>query len=163
MAPPVLRVTVADAPLRRAMAGLRVAPAQRHRVGAIADLLADVVQCPGCEPMAIMLGGTPVGYARLDPTARSVAVSDLGPSARGLRSFFIDARWQGRGLGSCALALLLADVAARHPDTRQLALTVDDDNAVALRLYHRAGFVDSGARYHGGPAGSQRLLTRTLP
>ncbi|GAA0248974.1 GNAT family N-acetyltransferase [Rhodanobacter caeni] len=158
-----LRVVPVQPPLHRALLRLRVRPAQRDRVGAMADLLADVTQCPGCEPMAIMCGDAPIGYYRIDPGARSVTGRDFAQPARGLRSLFVDEHWQGCGIGTRALALLLADLAVRHPSTRLLVLTVDDDNAAALRMYRRAGFVEDGARYHGGRCGSQRLLLRALP
>jgi GNAT superfamily N-acetyltransferase len=161
--PDTLRVVPVEPPLHRALLRLRVRPAQRSRVGAIADLLADVTQCPGCEPMAIMRGDAPIGYYRIDPSARSVAGRDFAQPARGLRSLFVDADWQGRGLGARALALLLKDLAARHPATRLLVLTVDCDNRAATRMYRRAGFVDGGARYHGGRFGPQQLLLRSLP
>jgi len=161
--PDGLRVMPVEPPLHRALLRLRVRPTQCGRVGAMADLLADVTQCPGSEPMAIMRGDTPIGYYRIDPSARSVAGRDFIQPARGLRSLFVDADWQGHGFGTRALTLLLEDLAARHPDTRLLVLTVDCDNHTAIRMYHRAGFVDGGARYHGGRCGPQRLLLRALP
>lgn len=161
--PDMLRVVPADAALHRALLRLRVQPAQRGRVSPIDDLLADVTQCPGSEPMAIMRGDAPIGYYRIDPNARSVAGRDFAQPARGLRSFFVDADWQGRGLGAQALTLLLADLTARHPDARLLVLTVDCNNETAARLYRRAGFTGSGALYHGGRHGPQQLLSRALP
>ena len=158
-----LHVVPVDPALHRALLRLRVQPAQRGRVGPMADLLADVTQCPGSEPMAIMRGDVPVGYYRIDPNGRSVAGRDFARPALGLRSLFVDADWQGCGVGARALALLLDDLAVRHPDARLLVLTVDCNNEKAVRLYHRAGFVDSGARYHGGRCGPQQLLLRALP
>jgi ribosomal protein S18 acetylase RimI-like enzyme len=161
--PDALRVIPVEPPLHRALLRLRVRPAQRDRVGAMADLLADVTQCPGSEPMAIMRGDAPIGYYRIDASARSVAGRDFAQPARGLRSLFVDAHWQGRGFGTRALTLLLEDLAMRHPSTRLLVLTVDCDNRNATRMYRRAGFIDGGARYHGGRCGPQQLLLRALP
>ncbi|HUH56473.1 MAG TPA: GNAT family N-acetyltransferase [Rhodanobacter sp.] len=161
--PDALRVVPVGPSLHRALLHLRVRPAQRDRVGTMTDLLADVTQCPGSEPMAIMCGDAPIGYYRIDPSARSVAGRDFAQPARGLRSLFVDADWQGRGLGARAVALLLEDLAVRHPATRLLVLTVDCDNRNATRMYRHAGFVDSGARYHGGRCGPQQLLLRALP
>ena len=158
-----IRVAPVDAPLRLALLGLHVRPAQRDWVGAIADLLADVAQCTDSEPMAILQGDVPVGYYRLEPNGRSVARRDFGMPSLGLRAFFIDACRQGRGLGALALAALIVDVVERHPQARLLALTVNCDNHVALQLYLHAGFTDSGELYHGGRCGPQRLLLCVLP
>ncbi len=159
----VIRVVPADARLHPALLGLRVRPEQREWVGAIADLLADVALCPGSEPMAILCGDIPVGYYRIEPSARGVVGHDFEVPALGLRAFFIDADWQGRGVGALALAALIADVIDRHRQARLLALTVNCSNHLAARLYRRAGFVDSGELYHGGRSGLQRLLLRNLP
>ncbi|HUW54554.1 MAG TPA: GNAT family N-acetyltransferase [Rhodanobacter sp.] len=158
-----IRVAPVDAAAHQALLGLRVWPQQRNYVGAIADLLADAASCPACEPMAILHGDTPVGYCRIDANARSVAGRDFDVPALGLRAFFIDAAWQGRGLGAQALAALIADLAGRHRQARLLVLAVASGNHPALRLYRRAGFVDDGALYHGGRSGPQQLLRRDLP
>jgi GNAT superfamily N-acetyltransferase len=158
-----IRVVPVDALLRPALLGLHVLPAQRDWVGGIADLLADVALCPDSEPMAILHGDSPVGYYRIEPNARSVAGRDFGVPSLGLRAFFIDARWQGRGLGALALVALIADVTERHRQAQLLALTVNCNNHSALQLYLRAGFTDSGELYHGGRCGPQHLLLRVLP
>lgn len=161
--PSIVRVAPVDDSLRPALLGLCVLPAQRAWVGAIADLLSDAAQCPASEPMAILLGDAPMGYYRIEPTARSVAGRDFAAPALGLRAFFIDARWQRRGLGRQALQAIFADLARRHPSARLLALTVNRDNRAARHLYRRTGFVDSGELYHGGRPGPQHLLLRPLP
>ena len=157
-----IRVVPVDDALRPKLLGLHVLPAQREWVGAIADLLADVAVCPGSEAMAILHADRPVGCYRIEPTSRSVTGHDLELPSLGLRGFFIDAAWQGRGLGQLALQAMFIDLARRHPRARQLALMVDRNNHAALRLYLRAGFVDSGRLYHGGRAGPQLLLWRSL-
>ena len=145
------------------MLGLRVNPSQCRYAGRIADLLADAEQCPGSEPMAIMLEGAAIGFYRIDRDARSVAGPDFPWPTVALRAFFIDAAWQRRGLGSRALDALLGDLAARHPGARRLALVVDAGNRAARRLYRRAGFVEHGALYHDAFGSAQHLLLRELP
>src|SRR3546814_14264922 len=93
--PSAIRVTPVDDRLRPTLSGLHVLPAQRAWVGAIADLLADVAQCPASEPMAILLGDAPVGYYRIEPTARSVAGHDFDVPALGLRAFRSEERRVG--------------------------------------------------------------------
>jgi RimJ/RimL family protein N-acetyltransferase len=113
--------------------------------------------------MAIWRDDILVGHYRIDPHGRSIAGHDFALPTLGLRAFFIDARWQGQGLGTAALRAMFPDLAARHPDARQLALSGSTGNHVALHLYLRAGLVDSGERYHGGRSGAQQLLLRPLP
>lgn len=158
-----VRVVPADSRLHPTLLDLTVAPAQRPWVGNIVDALADLAHCPHSDSMAILRNGTAVGHYRIDPHPRSVAGHDFALPTLGLRAFFIDARWQGQGLGSAALRALLADLATRYPDARQLALTVSCNNDAAQALYRRHGFVDSGELYHGGRSGPQQLLLHALP
>jgi GNAT superfamily N-acetyltransferase len=146
-----------------ALRELRVLPAQRVWVGMIADALADLACCPDSDSMAIWRDDILVGHYRIDPHGRSIAGHDFPLPTLGLRAFFIDARWQGQGLGTAALRAMFADLVARYPTARQLALSVSTGNQVALHLYLRAGFVDGGERYHGGRSGAQQLLLRPLP
>ncbi len=160
---PVIRVTPANDSLQAALLQLGVSGSQEAYVGQIGNLLADAASCPDAEPMAIRLEDEPVGYYRIDPHPRSVAGRDFDVPALGLRAFFIDTRWQGRGLGTLALTALLEDVIERHADARLLVLSVNVSNHAAIRLYQRAGFTRSGELYHGGRAGPQHLMLRTLP
>lgn len=156
-------MTAVDPSLHPQLLGLGVQPAQRSFVGRMTDLLADAQNRSTAEPMAILLEAQAIGFYCIETCARTVAPVDLGAGALGLRGFFLDARWQGRGLGRQALRALFDDLGVRHPTATVLALTVSDDNATALALYQGAGFDDSGERYHGGSAGRQRLLLRRLP
>ena len=146
-----------------ALRELRVLPAQRVWVGMIADALADLACCPDSDSMAIWRDDILVGHYRIDPHGRSIAGHDFPLPTLGLRAFFIDARWQGQGLGTAALRAMFPDLVTRYPAARQLALSVSTGNQVAMHLYLRAGFVDGGERYHGGRSGAQQLLLRPLP
>jgi RimJ/RimL family protein N-acetyltransferase len=152
-----------DAALRDKVLALRVHPAQLDYVGHIGDLLADAEHSRDCEPTAVLRDGAPIGFYRIDLHPRSVAGRDFDVPALGLRGFFLDAQWQGRGLARPVLAALLADLAARHPWARLLVLTVNHSNHAARRLYRHAGFVDGSEQYHGGRAGPQQLMLRSLP
>lgn len=149
--------------LRAAVLALRVRPEQEDFVGPVAVSLLDAEQCPGSTPMIILHAGMPVGYYRVEHDARSVVERPFDAPALGLRSFFIDAAWQGRGLGLPAMAALLEDLPRRHPLARAVVLTVNCRNTAALALYRRAGFVEHGGLYHGGRAGPQHVLARSLP
>ncbi|HEX5304728.1 MAG TPA: GNAT family N-acetyltransferase [Dyella sp.] len=147
----------------RALLALRVAPEQQAFVGRVADLLADAQSRPTADPLAFVLDDEVIGLCCIERQPRTIAPIDFGVPAVGLRGFFIDLRWQGRGLGRRALALLLDTLAQRHPAARLLVLSVDRGNAAALGLYRQAGFVDGGERYHGAPLGARQcLLLRAL-
>jgi len=51
--------------------------------------------------------------------------------------------WRGRGVGTALIAALL-DWAAAHPTLEKVCLGVFADNAGAMRLYRRMGFVKEG-------------------
>lgn len=148
---------------RPALLDLRVAPSQQRFVGRVVDLLADAQSRPSADPLAFVLGEQAIGLCCIERAPRTIAPIDFDASTVGLRGFFIDARWQGRGLGRRVLAALLDNLAQRHPAARCVVLSVDEDNAVALALYRQAGFVDGAQRYHGASAGRQQcLLLRQL-
>ena len=159
---PDIQVAPVNATLRPALLQLGVHETQQAFVGAIADALADAESCYGSEAMAILCDGAPIGFYRIETQPRGIAGRDFPRPTLGLRSFFIDGRWQGRGLGALALAALVDDLAQRHPGAQDLALTVNARNTVGIALYRRAGFVDTGELYHGGPSGPQHLMVRAL-
>jgi ribosomal protein S18 acetylase RimI-like enzyme len=161
--PLAIRVGPVTHALREAVLHLHARPEQDAFVSPPARTLPDAEQCPGSEPMAILLGDAVVGYYRIERSARSLAGRDADADALGLRSFQLDAAWQGRGLGTRAMDALLADIVQRHPQARRLVLTVNGANTAALALYLRHGFIDSGELYHGGRSGPQHLLWRHLP
>jgi aminoglycoside 6'-N-acetyltransferase len=109
--------------------------------------------------LAIDLDGEPIGliqfYEETTPRYRHAAV-DL----------FIDAAHQGAGLGSEALELLVAHLAARghHRITIDPALA----NAAAIRCYEKVGFTRVGVmrcyeRDVDGPGWHDALLMELLP
>lgn len=161
--PPIIRVCPVNPALRGAVLRLHVRPEQEPFVSPPAHTLPDAEQCPGSEPMAILFDDTPIGYYRIERSARVLAGRDEDADALGLRSFQLDAACQGRGLGVAAMESLLADLAQRHPQARRIVLMVNCANAAALALYRRVGFADSGTLYHGGRSGPQHLLWRALP
>lgn len=54
----------------------------------------------------------------------------------------IDASRQGRGYGSAALRLVLEYIKTKpFGDSNRVTLTCNKDNQVALKVYHKAGFL----------------------
>ena len=65
------------------------------------------------------------------------------PLGYDLQQFMIDQRYQGRGYGSAALGLIL-DALRRENRFDHVEVCVKKDDAAAIRLYEKHGFVDSG-------------------
>lgn len=86
--------------------------------------------------VCIEAGGTLAGFYVVHPDRRDRACWWLGWLA-------IDIRWQGAGLGRAAMTAVMARL-ARVAGCRRVRLLVAPDNAAALRLYHRAGFMVTG-------------------
>ena len=60
----------------------------------------------------------------------------------------IDESMQGRGYGGAALDLVIDYIRTKpFGASNRIALTCNKDNAAALRLYERKGFVATGAVY----------------
>ena len=65
------------------------------------------------------------------------------PLGYDLQQFMIDQRYQGRGYGSAALGLIL-ETLRRENRFDHVEVCVKKDDAAAIRLYEKHGFVDSG-------------------
>ena len=81
-----------------------------------------------------------------DETMIGVAlVKDLDeePACYDLQQFMIDARFQGRGFGTAALRMILSELEKeRKYDCVEVCVKKND--LAALRVYEKAGFVDTG-------------------
>ena len=159
---PDLRVAPVTPDFIDGVRALRVAPDQQPFVGDTGFNLDDALRDPNSEAMMILVGATPVGFYRLDYAPTIVARRSIGEASVGLRAFFLDAGWQGRGLGTRAVQACCEDLRARHPGRSLLALNVDCRNVAAINAYRKAGFVDTGELYPGGSAGPQHLMVRRL-
>ncbi len=86
--------------------------------------------------LGIEADGTPAGL---------VMVRDLDedPACYDLQQFMVDARFQGRGYGSEALALILAEL-EKERRYGCVEVCVNRAAAAALRVYEKAGFEDTG-------------------
>ncbi|WP_109124732.1 GNAT family N-acetyltransferase [Dyella sp. C11] len=159
---PDIRVVPVNASIRAALLVLGVSEEQYDFVGRIGASLPDAEACHGSEPMAILRDGEPIGFYRLEQHATSIADRAFERPTVGLRSFFIDTRWQGQGLGALALGAAMEDIARRRPSVQDVVLTVNLRNTAALALYRRAGFRETGELYHGGRSGPQHVMLRAV-
>ena len=65
------------------------------------------------------------------------------PLGYDLQQFMIDHKYQGRGFGSDALALILDELRKEH-HYDHVEVCVKKEDSAAIRLYKKHGFVDSG-------------------
>jgi len=152
-----VRLAPAGPELRERLLALAPRPEQERFAGRLAETLPAAEADPDREPVAILERGEPVGFFVLH---RGPGAGVLAPETRDvlLRAFLIDARAQGRGIATRALAVLPGFVAETLPGAHRIVLSVNVRNPVAIRTYARAGFADTGRLYHGGAAGPQHVF-----
>lgn len=86
-----------------------------------------------------------IGIAEDDTVIGVALVRDLDdePACYDLQQFMIDARFQGKGCGTAALRMILSALETeRKYDCVEVCVKKTD--AAALRVYEKAGFVDTG-------------------
>ena len=138
---------------------LEVYPEQLNYVYPIQEILAAPEQ--GCNHHIIKRGTSIIGFFSID-TAYSTRYSFASPAALGLRNFFLDRHYQGKGLGAMSLAALPGYLAAQYAAWQRIYLTVNCKNTGAYKLYQRAGFKNSGELYYGGSSGPQYIMCRSF-
>lgn len=89
------------------------------------------------------IGNEMVGYVQFGPTPDDDTAE--------IRRLYVDASWQGRGLGSRLLQAAIA--ASEKQGARTIEIDVWHDNAGARRLYERFGFVAVGTKAFVLPSG----------
>lgn len=98
----------------------------------------------------VAVEGSVVGYAGLFAP---------GGGQGDVQTIAVRADRQGRGIGSALLSALIAEAASRG--CREVFLDVRAGNAVARRLYRRAGFTDVGVRRgYYQPSGADAIVMR---
>lgn len=116
-------------------AALALAP-HPQQAGFIASNRASLAEADGAAdrfPLLIRAGGAAVGFA--------MYALDADDGNYWIYRFMIDARFQGRGHGTAALALVIGMI----PPAGPVMLGVKPGNTAARRLYERAGFRATGA------------------
>ena len=120
------------------VAALSVREDQKAFVAPAIGILARGYVYRDCRPRIFVIEaeGEPVGAA-------FVREFDEEPLGYDLQQFMIDERYQGRGYGTRALRLIL-DELRREGRYDHVELSVKKADTRAIRLYEKAGFVDSG-------------------
>ena len=117
---------------------LRLADGQEKYVSnPIRSLAQAYVYRKQCQPFGIYDGDEMVGYV--------MVIYDYAIPEYDIWHMMIDASRQGRGYGSAALRLVLEYIKTKpFGDSNRVTLTCNKDNQAALKVYHKAGFVETG-------------------
>jgi [ribosomal protein S18]-alanine N-acetyltransferase len=102
---------------------------------------------PTEEFAALIANSSTLGAAALDPVngrLRGFVLSRLAADEAEILTVAVDAAFQGRGIGRALLAENLRQAA--NAGAKAMFLEVSKDNAPALALYERFGFVKVGER-----------------
>ena len=86
-----------------------------------------------------------LGIAEGEQSVGLALMKDLEeePACYDLQQFMIDGHWQGRGFGTRALRMLLAELSEERKFPC-VEVCVKRENAAALHLFQKAGFTDTG-------------------
>lgn len=120
------------------VAALSVSEGQRHYLASPIGILARGYVYRDCNARvwALADGAAIVGVALV----REFTEEPLGYE---LQQFMIDQRYQGKGYGTKALSLLL-DALRKENHFDHVEVCVKKDDAAAIHVYEKLGFVDSG-------------------
>ena len=119
-------------------AGLSVDESQKQYLASNIGIIARGYVYRDCDArvIGITADDTAVGLAM-------VRNLDEEPACYDLQQFMIDSRYQGKGYGSEALRLILSELEnERKYDCVEVCVKQDD--AAALHVYEKAGFIDTG-------------------
>lgn len=141
----------------QAVLALSVAPDQMRHIETTQECLDEAAQDARWRPIALVEDENIVGFAMYGSFPAWIGHS--GDQQVWLDRLLIDARFQGRGLGEGALRMLLARLAEEY-DTNVIYLSVYGDNAKAIALYEKYGFVFTGELDTKGEKVMRRTLTR---
>ena len=119
-------------------ARLRVKEEQRGFLDSALGILARgyAYRASRARVLGIAEGGQSVGLALMKDLEEEPACYDL-------QQFMIDGQWQGRGFGTRALRMLLAELSEERKFPC-VEVCVKRENAAALHLFQKAGFMDTG-------------------
>ncbi len=157
----MIRLATVDGAVRSRVLGLAPTARQERFSGVARDTLPAAERHPTRHAVAILRDEEAVGFFALDD-ADQICAYTAPEASIALRALFVDERVQRQGIATAALHALPRFVADHHRGARSVVLTVNVVNPVAVRLYRRAGFVDTGRMHLGGTTGPQRVLVLGL-
>jgi diamine N-acetyltransferase len=142
---------------RREVELLAVRSGQEQYVAGVAESLLEAAATPAACPWyrAAYLDDAPVGFVMISDGVPAGHPEYLGPYF--LWRLLIDARWQGRGVGTAVLDLVVDHVRGR-PDADALLTSVVPGPESPAAFYLRYGFARTGQVFDG-----EEVLALSLP
>lgn len=95
------------------------------------------------HPTFVMEGGKCVAFFTLHE-GDGPAPYSTNPKAIFFRSFTVDARYRGKGVGKRVIHQLSTYIKDTYPHINEILLTVNIDNPRAIHLYEQAGYLHIG-------------------
>lgn len=117
---------------------LRVAARQRHFVESVRQSLEEAWGNPQWEPVGIYADEILIGFAMYGFWENEGSCGRVW-----LDRYLIDERYQGKGYGRCCLTALISHITSIYR-TREIYLSVYEENQQAVKLYQSAGFCFNG-------------------
>ena len=133
---------------REAIEALAITEVQAEYVTGVAQSLVEATETPDACPWyrAVYLNDEPVGFVMISDGIKVANPEYLGPYF--LWRLLIDQRYQSRGIGRAALALVVEHVRTRT-DARVLLTSVGQGAASPIGFYLRHGFRATGEVHQG--------------
>lgn len=150
--------------VRAGLARVDISPDQRDFSRPASAVLENSRHDPSRRTFAIFLHGVAVEVVGIGVLKLGDTDHDLWPSPQPyvvLRGFSVDARYQGRGIGTAATGEAVVLAQRTFPMAAAVVLTVHVNNVAGQRAYERAGFVYTGRRVLGR-AGEEYVMCRSL-
>ena len=133
---------------RAELEALSVTDEQSNYVAGVASSLVEGAETPDAMPWyrGVYAGDTPVGFVMISDGITVDNPDYVGPYY--LWRLLVDQRFQGRGFGAAALALVV-EVVRTRPDARVLLTSVVPGPRSPINFYLGQGFVDTGRDHDG--------------
>ncbi len=106
--------------------------------------------------VVIVSGDEPVGFFVLDVGVEKFTLTD-NANAVLVRSLSVNPSYQGKGIGTQAMALVPDFLREHLPNVDEIVLSVNCKNLTAYHIYLKAGYLYTGEKIDG-PMGQQRIL-----
>ncbi len=110
--------------------------------------------------VVIVFDDVPVGFFVLDVGVEKFTLTD-NANAVLVRSLSVNPSYQGKGIGTQAMALVPDFLRAHLPNVDEIVLSVNCKNLTAYHTYLKAGYLYTGEKIDG-PMGQQRVLHMTM-
>jgi diamine N-acetyltransferase len=135
---------------RSEIEALSVTAEQSEYVASVTESFQDAAETPGACPKywGLYLDEQPVGFVMISDNIPLERTEYLGPYY--LWRLLIDSRWQGQGLGTAAIDLVV-DYVKQRPDAHTLFTSHVPGPASPLGFYLKYGFVLTGDVFDDEP------------